>query len=42
MPASSAGEIVHRDATVKVSVTPQVFTANGHCTDPIECSSRFN
>lgn len=46
-PASTtAGEIVYQDASVKVLVVPQadgttqVFTANGDCKDPIECSSR--
>ena len=50
LPAASgtAGEIVYQDPSVRVLVAPQsdgtarVFTANGDCKDPIECSSRAN
>jgi hypothetical protein len=48
LPASTSGETVYKDATLKVFVAPQsngtlqVFTSNGDCTDPIECSSRIN
>ncbi|RAO78122.1 hypothetical protein [Dyella jiangningensis] len=42
----AAGEIVYRDATTTVLVSPQpdgtarVYAADGDCKDPIECSSR--
>lgn len=45
---NTQGEVVYQDATTKVLVAPQpdgtarVYTANGDCKDPIECSSRFN
>jgi hypothetical protein len=48
IPASTAGDIVYQDASVKVLVAPQadgtaqVFAADGDCKDPIECSSRIN
>lgn len=47
-PSGTQGEIVYQDPSVKVLVAPQsngtarVFTANGDCKDPIECSSRAN
>ncbi|WP_236585419.1 hypothetical protein [Dyella sp. EPa41] len=43
---TQAGEIVYRDATTTVLVSPQpdgtarVYAADGDCKDPIECSSR--
>jgi hypothetical protein len=48
LPASTPGEVVYQDATVKVLVAPQAdgsvqtFVATGTCQDPIECSSRIN
>jgi hypothetical protein len=48
VPASTAGDIVYQDASVRVLVAPQadgtaqVFVVDGDCKDPIECSSRIN
>ncbi|MET3650771.1 hypothetical protein [Dyella japonica] len=45
---NTAGDIVYQDGALKVLVAPQAdgtartFVAAGKCTDPVECSSRFN
>jgi len=44
---NTKGDIVYQDGSLKVLVAPQAdgstktFVANGTCTDPVECSSRF-